>query len=283
MLPWLLASFHLLAFGIGLGAIWVRARSLSSAQDLVSIRRALRADAWWGIAALLWLGTGLPRLLMGTEKATGYYLSNHVFWLKMAMFVVIFFLELGPIVTLGAWRGALRRGQAPDTRRAARFATTSRIQLVLLLLILFAATAMARGYGLSLASSPLLAQSTTPALHWGPAPAAFPKGALMAVVSGDPSEPAMFTIELAMPAGYRIPPHFHPTDEHVTIKEGIFLVGMGDRLDEKQARTVSLLASLEAAPRRLCWRQEVCTLSPAPRRAALRAVRPTIHPAQGAP
>lgn len=154
MLPWLLATFHLLAFGIGLGAIWVRARSLPSVPDPVSLRRALRADAWWGIAALLWLGTGLPRLLMGTEKATAYYVSNHVFWLKMALFTAIFLLELGPIVALGAWRGALRRGQVPDTGRATLFATTSRIQLVLLLLILFAATAMARGYGAITGSSP---------------------------------------------------------------------------------------------------------------------------------
>lgn len=152
MLRWLLASFHLLAFGIGLGAIWVRARSLPAAQDPVILRRALRADAWWGIAALLWLGTGLPRLLMGTEKATAYYLSSHVFWLKMALFLVILLLELGPIVTLGAWRRGLRRGQAPDTRLAARFATTSRIQLVLLLVMLFAATAMARGYGAAVGS-----------------------------------------------------------------------------------------------------------------------------------
>jgi len=66
------------------------------------------------------------------------------------------------------------------------------------------------------------------ALHWGPAPAVFPKGAKMAVVSGDPGKAAPFTVELSMPAGYRIPPHFHPTDETVEVKKGTFLVGMGD-------------------------------------------------------
>src|SRR5437899_4262399 len=50
-------------------------------------------------------------------------------------------------------------------------------------------------------------------LHWGPAPAVFPKGAKMAVVAGDPAQATPFTVELAMPAGYKIPPHFHPTDE----------------------------------------------------------------------
>jgi quercetin dioxygenase-like cupin family protein len=53
----------------------------------------------------------------------------------------------------------------------------------------------------------------------------------MAVVSGDPAQAAPFTVELSMPDGYRIPPHFHPTDETVEVKKGTFLVGMGDTLD----------------------------------------------------
>ena len=69
------------------------------------------------------------------------------------------------------------------------------------------------------------------ALTWGPAPAVFPSGAKMAVVSGDPSKAEMFTIELSMPKGYKIPPHFHPTEESVEVKKGTFLVGMGDTLD----------------------------------------------------
>jgi putative membrane protein len=121
MLRWLLAAFHLLAFGIGLGAIWARAAALKSVQDPATLRRALSADAWWGVAAFLWIATGL--------------------------FVLVFLLELGPIVTLMSWRRALARGATPDTHRAGRFAKTSRIQIVLLLAMLFAATAMARGYG----------------------------------------------------------------------------------------------------------------------------------------
>src|SRR3989441_12716719 len=74
------------------------------------------------------------------------------------------------------------------------------------------------------------------ALHWGPAPAVFPRGARMAVVSGDPSKAALFTVELAMPSGYRIPPHFHPTDETVEVKKGTLLVGMGDIFDASKAK-----------------------------------------------
>lgn len=71
----------------------------------------------------------------------------------------------------------------------------------------------------------------THSLSWGPAPAAFPTGAQMAVVSGDPGKAAPFTVELSFPDAYRIPPHFHPTDETVVVKQGVFLVGMGDVLD----------------------------------------------------
>jgi quercetin dioxygenase-like cupin family protein len=75
---------------------------------------------------------------------------------------------------------------------------------------------------------------TTPPLRWAAAPSLLPPGALIAVVSGDPTGPGQSTIELAMPDGYRMPPHFHPTDERVEVKQGTLLVGMGDRLDARK-------------------------------------------------
>lgn len=79
------------------------------------------------------------------------------------------------------------------------------------------------------------AQAHAPALAWGPAPAVFPAGARMAVLQGDPSKPEWFTVRLDLPNGYRVPPHFHPTDELLTIISGTFLLGMGDKLDEAKA------------------------------------------------
>jgi quercetin dioxygenase-like cupin family protein len=70
-----------------------------------------------------------------------------------------------------------------------------------------------------------------PVLKWGPAPAVFPAGAKMAVLQGDPSKPELFTVRLEFPAGYTIAPHVHPTDEHITVISGTFLVGMGDKAD----------------------------------------------------
>jgi quercetin dioxygenase-like cupin family protein len=86
-------------------------------------------------------------------------------------------------------------------------------------------------------AAPAYAQNAA-ALHWGPAPAVFPHGAQMAVVSGDPSKPGPFAIQLSMPSGYRIPPHFHPTDENVTVKSGHFNYGMGDHFDMKAMKTM---------------------------------------------
>src|SRR5687768_5444315 len=80
----------------------------------------------------------------------------------------------------------------------------------------------------------------TPAdLKWGPAPAILPAGARLAVLEGDPSKAGPFTMRLDMPAGYRIPPHFHRVDEHVTVISGAFQVGMGDTFDAGKLTTLS--------------------------------------------
>src|SRR5437773_5910246 len=79
-----------------------------------------------------------------------------------------------------------------------------------------------------------VAQAPSP-WKWGPAPPSFPPGAKLAVLQGDPGQSALFTVRLDMPAGYKLPPHFHPTDESVTVIQGTFLIGMGDKLDVAHA------------------------------------------------
>ncbi len=147
MLRLVLASLHLLGLGVGLGAVWARASALAGPLDAPAVRRVLAADAWWGIAALIWLVTGLWRLLAGMEKPTGYYLASHLFWTKMGLFVLIFALELRPIGTFTRWRRQVARGGLPDTAGAAGIARTSRVQAALVVAIVLAATAMARGFG----------------------------------------------------------------------------------------------------------------------------------------
>lgn len=144
---WLLASFHLLGLGIGLGAVWVRARALRPPLDLQALRHVFLADSAWGLAALIWIGTGLWRLLAGTEKATAYYLQNHVFLTKMGLLLLVLILEVRPMMTLIRWRQQVGRGELPDTRTAPLLSRLSFIQAGLIVLMVFVATAMARAVG----------------------------------------------------------------------------------------------------------------------------------------
>jgi quercetin dioxygenase-like cupin family protein len=100
-----------------------------------------------------------------------------------------------------------------------------------LLLLSMAFMVMAQG---DKAAPPML----TPAdLKWGAAPPALPAGAELTVLYGDPGkEGAPYVLRLKAPAGYKIPPHFHPTDENVTVLSGTFNVGMGDTLDPKASK-----------------------------------------------
>ena len=83
------------------------------------------------------------------------------------------------------------------------------------------------------------AHAGPPALKWGPAPAVFPVGAQMAVLQGNPGAPGLFTVRLRFPNGYRIAPHTHPTDEHVTVMSGSLRLGMGNAVDEKLMTTLN--------------------------------------------
>ncbi len=70
----------------------------------------------------------------------------------------------------------------------------------------------------------------TPAeTKWGPASPLVPPGAQIAVLAGDPSKPAPYTVRFKFPAGYGIPAHSHPTDENVVILTGALTFGMGEK------------------------------------------------------
>jgi quercetin dioxygenase-like cupin family protein len=70
-------------------------------------------------------------------------------------------------------------------------------------------------------------------ITWTDAPPVLPAGAKMAVIEGNPTEPGLFTMRVKFPSGYRIQPHWHPADEHVTVLSGNFRMGLGEKFDEK--------------------------------------------------
>ncbi|MFL6650222.1 MAG: DUF2214 family protein, partial [Sulfurifustaceae bacterium] len=110
MLRVILAALHLLALGLGLGAVIYRGTALREVPDERSMGRAFRADTLWGIAAGLWIVTGLWRYLGQTEKAFTYYNHNYFFLAKMILLAVILLLEIWPMITLIRWRIAMKRG-----------------------------------------------------------------------------------------------------------------------------------------------------------------------------
>jgi hypothetical protein len=75
-------------------------------------------------------------------------------------------------------------------------------------------------------------------VKWGEAPPNLPKGAKIAVLSGDPSKPGPFVGRLMMPAGYKIAAHYHSTDEDLTIISGTFYLATGDKLEAKHAHAM---------------------------------------------
>jgi quercetin dioxygenase-like cupin family protein len=75
-------------------------------------------------------------------------------------------------------------------------------------------------------------------IKWGPAPPVLAAGAQMAVLAGDPGKSGPITLRLKLPAGYAIAPHWHPTDERVTVISGQAGFGMGDTLDKKKSKVL---------------------------------------------
>lgn len=146
--PWIIGSLHVLTLALGAGAIFARARALHRLSGPGGLPAVFRADNLWGVAAILWLATGLWRAFGGLEKGTAYYLSNPWFHAKLGLFVLIVVLEIWPAATLVRWRMAMRRGVTPDLSPARKLARVSDLELALVVVIVFLATAIGRGYGL---------------------------------------------------------------------------------------------------------------------------------------
>jgi quercetin dioxygenase-like cupin family protein len=67
------------------------------------------------------------------------------------------------------------------------------------------------------------------------------KGCDLAAVSGDPNaDGGTFVIRIRCADGAKIQPHWHPTDENVTVLKGTFLVGMGETFDESKLQTMNV-------------------------------------------
>jgi putative membrane protein len=147
MLAAVVSALHVLALALGLPAVFLRGRALRRPLDREGLGRLFAADNVWGIAAALWLATGLLRAFAGLEKGTAFYLASPLFWVKVGLFLLVVVLEVWPMVTFIAWRARLRRGVTPDTSAARRLYHVNHVELALVVVIVFVAAFMARGFG----------------------------------------------------------------------------------------------------------------------------------------
>jgi quercetin dioxygenase-like cupin family protein len=93
-------------------------------------------------------------------------------------------------------------------------------------------------------------------VKWGPAPPALPPGAQVALMTGDPTKAgAEYTIRAKFPDGYRVPPHWHPVTENVTVLKGSLYVGLGEKFDQSASHqmTPGSFASMPTGVRHFAW------------------------------
>ncbi len=143
----LMSSLHLLTLALGLGAIVARGRALKGTLDEAGLKRLFTADNLWGVAAGLWMLTGLLRAFGGFEKPTAYYAHNKMFMVKMTLFTLVVLLEIWPMVTFIGWRRARKAGTKIDTSKAKALWGVNHAEIWLSVACVFVASMMARAIG----------------------------------------------------------------------------------------------------------------------------------------
>jgi uncharacterized membrane protein len=140
----LLSAIHMLTLALGLGAVVIRGHALARPLDEAGWQRLLAADNAWGAAAGLWIASGVGRVFLG-GKETSFYWHNGFFWVKMALFALVFALELAPMTTWIRVRAARKRGAALPRFPLETYRRINAAEVVLVVTIVFVAAFMARG------------------------------------------------------------------------------------------------------------------------------------------
>jgi quercetin dioxygenase-like cupin family protein len=72
-------------------------------------------------------------------------------------------------------------------------------------------------------------------IEWKAFPA-FPAGARLAVLIGDPSQAGPYVVRVKVPGGVKLMPHKHPEDRIYTVMSGVFYIGLGEHFDGDKVR-----------------------------------------------
>ncbi|HJZ75512.1 MAG TPA: DUF2214 family protein [Vicinamibacterales bacterium] len=139
-----LSAIHVLTLALGLGSLGLRGRALARPLDEAGWQQLLAADTAWGVAAGLWIASGLARVFWG-GKTPAFYWHNGLFWTKLAVFALVFAIELRPMITFIQVRSARRHGKPLPKFSSDAFRTMNAVETALVVAIVFVAAFMARG------------------------------------------------------------------------------------------------------------------------------------------
>ena len=144
----LMAFLHHLAAFTLVAALAVEVALFRPPLSVAQARRLLRTDAVFGTAATLVLIVGLLRVTY-FEKGPAYYWHDSYFLLKLSAFIVAGLISIYPTVTFLSWKRELASGTAPQpsAERTRRVRLCLMLELAAILVILFGAAMMARGFG----------------------------------------------------------------------------------------------------------------------------------------
>jgi len=95
-------------------------------------------------------------------------------------------------------------------------------------------------------------------LKWGPPGADWMQGtpppefsepmrSEFAIIQGDPSKTGPFVIRIKSPDGEKVPPHWHPQDENLTVLQGSLFLGTGERRPGVEAGKLCACAQEDVA------------------------------------
>jgi putative membrane protein len=142
------AWLHLLAIGLGAGLLlseyWLCRRML----DRLQVKLLGQVDLGYQLALIGSLATGLARALY-FGQAADFYLSNRLFWLKIAIFLMIAIVAIAPSLQYIRWNREARAAPsfAPLTREVERVRSSIAFGLGLWLILPLIGILVARGYG----------------------------------------------------------------------------------------------------------------------------------------
>jgi putative membrane protein len=138
---------HLAAFTV-VGALVAEVMLFKPPLTVVQARRLQRTDGVFGIAASVLLIVGLLRVFF-FEKGPSYYFADAFFLTKLSAFIVAALISIYPTVMFLSWSKALKQGIAPDisAEKVRRARMCLMWELTAIVVILFCAPLMARGFG----------------------------------------------------------------------------------------------------------------------------------------